>query len=143
VIFWSFQVLLIAGGVGINPLASIYFHIFDLIRQGKGHTNCQKVHLVFSARNSDELLFKSKFDEITKQEPDVFSVNYIQTREADSSDNRLNKDKLSSTLEANFPSSKDKIICYLCGPPQMIKDLNQDLQALGIPKGNIKYELWW
>ena len=98
--------------------------------------------MVFSARNSDELLFKSKFDEIANHEPDVFSVNYIRTREG-SSDRRLNKDKLSSTLEANFSTSKDKIICYLCGPPQMIQNLTPDLQALGIPKGNIKYELWW
>lgn len=132
------SVFLIAGGVGINPLASIYLHIFDLMNNG--HSECTKAHMLFSARTSDELLFKSKFDEIAKKKSDVFSVDYMRTRE--NNDERVTKKKLSSTLDEKF-SSKEKVFCYLCGPPQMVKDLTNDLESLGIPKCNIKYELWW
>jgi len=131
------SVFLIAGGVGINPLASIFFHIFDL--SNNDISECQKVHLLFSARNSDELLFKSKFDEVADKKPDVFSVDYMRTQE---NCDRVNKQKLSATLEEKF-SSIDKVFCYLCGPPQMIKDLKKDLISLGVPEGNVKYELWW
>ena len=105
-----------------------------------GHSECTKAHMLFSARTSDELLFKSKFDEIAKKKSDVFSVDYMRTRE--NNDERVTKKKLSSTLDENF-SSKEKVFCYLCGPPQMVKDLTNDLESLGIPKCNIKYELWW
>ena len=105
-----------------------------------GQSNCTKAHMLFSARTSDELLFKSKFDEIANKKPDVFSVDYMRTRE--NNDDRVTKKKLSSTLDEKF-SSKEKVFCYLCGPPQMVKDLTKDLEYLGIPKCNIKYELWW
>jgi len=133
------SILLIAGGVGINPLASIYFHSFDLMK--KGRSDCKKVHLLFSARNTEELLFKSKFDTIANEHPDMFSVEYNLTRE-DATGGRISKERISSTLAAKY-HSKEKVFCYLCGPPQMIKDLTADLASLGIPKSNIKYELWW
>jgi len=133
------SVFLIAGGVGINPLASIYLHSFDLMK--KGQSDCKKVHLLFSARNTDELLFKSKFDTIANEHPDMFSVEYNLTREGNSG-NRVTKERISSTLKEKF-QSQEKVFCYLCGPPKMITDLTQDLVSLGIPKHNIKFELWW
>ena len=97
--------------------------------------------MLFSARNTEELLFKSKFDTIANEHPDMFSVEYNLTREGNSG-NRVTKERISSTLKEKF-QSQEKVFFYLCGPPQMIKDLTQDLISLGIPKCNIKYELWW
>ena len=53
------NLLLIAGGVGINPLYSVVQHVSDLLDQidtdGKFAGKCA---LLFSAKHKDELLFQ-------------------------------------------------------------------------------------
>lgn len=55
------KLVLIAGGVGINPLFSILLHIVDLHEYQEGKGNGYKmgtVKLYYSAKNTSELLFK-------------------------------------------------------------------------------------
>ncbi|KFW88594.1 Oxidoreductase NAD-binding domain-containing protein 1, partial [Manacus vitellinus] len=55
------NLVLIAGGVGINPLFSILLHIADLHGYQEGKGNGHKlgtVKLYYSAKNTSELLFK-------------------------------------------------------------------------------------
>lgn len=61
------DLLLVAGGVGINPLYSIMLHAADLLEVvggdagggggGRSH-NVGAVHLCYSAKSNEELLFK-------------------------------------------------------------------------------------
>ena len=53
------HVMLIGGGVGINPLLSMMLHIRHRQMENK-HTCTPKVTLIYSAKTSDELLFKVK-----------------------------------------------------------------------------------
>ena len=53
----SSDLLLIAGGVGINPLFSIVRHVAD-ISSDLPNKYTGKTVLLFSAKNIDELLFK-------------------------------------------------------------------------------------
>ena len=48
------DLLLIAGGVGINPIYSIVRHVADISQ----YQDIGKIMLLFSAQNQDELLFK-------------------------------------------------------------------------------------
>lgn len=55
------DLVLIAGGVGINPLFSILLHVADLHRkQEKEGTGYQigMTNLLYSVKNTDELLFR-------------------------------------------------------------------------------------
>lgn len=55
------NLVLIAGGVGINPLFSILLHIADLHGYQEGKGNRHKLgtaKLYYSAKNTSELLFK-------------------------------------------------------------------------------------
>lgn len=56
------DLLLVAGGVGINPLYSILLHTRDLLHlnraSNKQDYNIGSVHLCYSAKNTKELLFK-------------------------------------------------------------------------------------
>lgn len=58
----SVDLLLVAGGVGINPLYSILLHTTDLLHlnqaSGGQNYNISSVHLCYSAKNTQELLFK-------------------------------------------------------------------------------------
>lgn len=61
----SVDLLLVAGGVGINPLYSIMLHTADLLRlnraSGGQDYNIGSAHLCYSAKNTEELLFKVCF----------------------------------------------------------------------------------
>lgn len=56
------DLLLVAGGVGINPLYSILLHTSDLLRLNQSsagrHFNIGSAHLCYSAKNTQELLFE-------------------------------------------------------------------------------------
>lgn len=53
------DLLLVAGGVGINPLYSILLHAADLLETGGGRgRNVGTVHLCYSAKSTEELLFR-------------------------------------------------------------------------------------
>lgn len=58
----SVDLLLVAGGVGINPLYSILLHTSDLLHinraSGGQDYNIGSAHLCYSAKNTQELLFK-------------------------------------------------------------------------------------
>uniref|UniRef100_A0A3Q2PI26 Oxidoreductase NAD-binding domain containing 1 n=1 Tax=Fundulus heteroclitus TaxID=8078 RepID=A0A3Q2PI26_FUNHE len=58
----SADLLLVAGGVGINPLYSILLHTSDLLRlsrsSGGRDYRVGSAHLCYSAKNTQELLFK-------------------------------------------------------------------------------------
>lgn len=62
----SLNLLLVAGGVGINPLYSILAHSSDLLHlnhaSGGRDYNIGSVHLCYSAKNTQELLFKVQRD---------------------------------------------------------------------------------
>lgn len=64
------NLVLIAGGVGINPLFSILLHIADLhgYQEGKGNRHeLGTVKLYYSAKNTSELLFKVNQNFFKKQ----------------------------------------------------------------------------
>lgn len=53
------DLLLIAGGVGVNPLYSIVRHVADICSDPQSQNQYTgKTTLLFSAKNTDELLFK-------------------------------------------------------------------------------------
>ena len=66
------DLLLIAGGIGINPLQSILCHVSDVLKgdnsgQLKGDKSVPgKVLLLYSAVTEDELIFKASIFDIDK-----------------------------------------------------------------------------
>ena len=57
----SYDLLLIAGGVGVNPLASMYFHannLFKLHHENNEEYCPGKVLLLYSARTYEDILYK-------------------------------------------------------------------------------------
>lgn len=75
----SVDLLLVAGGVGINPLYSILLHAVDLQHlnrsSGGRDYNVGTAHLCYSAKNSQELLFK-----VSSQSP-FLDIKYQESQE--------------------------------------------------------------
>ena len=105
----------------------------------KSKSNCGKVHLMFSAKSKEELLFKDAFEKIINNNSD-FTAEYFTTKEGQK--NRIDANRIESVIE-KFSADSQKPLFYICGPPQMIKDMNLHLLKLGVPKSNIFFELWW
>ena len=114
--------------------------VIKFIISEKGSAHCKNVHLAFSSRKEEELLFKQKIEDICNSKSDRFSADFLVTQQ--NKKFRLDKEKIENILSAKF-KSKENTICYLCGPPQMTKDMVMILQLLKVPKQNIKFELWW
>ncbi|CAH1789140.1 unnamed protein product [Owenia fusiformis] len=135
----STDLLLIAGGVGINPLYSIFLHCSE-----QAASTGARVNLLYSASTSDELVFKKNIDSICK-ECTNFNRQYFVTKEntqatKDLTNSRINKSTLANSLES---LDRNKVLCYICGPLSMLQDMERTLVELGVSEDRIMYEKWW
>jgi len=134
------SLLLIGGGVGINPLRSIWLQAAELSRN-KSAGKPNGVSLLYSAGSQDELLFREDFDkELAAVEG--FRSKYFLTRTTGGHlplTGRLKKEDLRDELS----KLQGRTLCYLCGPPDMVDSVRKILKELGVGKEDIKYELWW
>ena len=130
------RLLLIAGGVGINPLASIYF-------RASAEPEV-KAKLLFSASSTQELIFRHDLDAIARAKT-TFSTEYFVTKQASVSDDFVTLGRITEAdLERVLREEPlGKTLCYLCGPPAMIQSMAASLETLGVNKNHIFFELWW
>ncbi|XP_078394678.1 oxidoreductase NAD-binding domain-containing protein 1 isoform X1 [Cetorhinus maximus] len=141
------NLLLVAGGVGINPLYSILLHVVDLHRS-QGSKYCKykpgSVHLYYSAKNTDELLFKRNIINLAKEFSGKISCHFHVTQQSFEIPADIHPyvtaGRISERTLAHV--SKDNL-CYICGPPPMIETISQQLEKLGVPKERIIFEKWW
>ncbi|KAI5629772.1 oxidoreductase NAD-binding domain-containing protein 1 [Silurus asotus] len=139
------DLLLVAGGVGINPLHSILMHSVDLLRL-KNQNTPRQTHLCYSAKNSKELLFKNSIIGVCQEFPDKFTCDFRVTQQEFEIEPDLQCYTSSGKIsqEVLRPHVKPgRTLCYLCGPPPMIECVSRDLQCLGLSMDKILYEKWW
>ncbi|XP_067862093.1 oxidoreductase NAD-binding domain-containing protein 1 isoform X2 [Heptranchias perlo] len=141
------NLLLVAGGVGINPLYSILSHVADLHRL-QGSKQCKykpgSVQLYFSAKNTGELLFKRNIINLAKEFPGKISCHVHVTQQTSEIPGDIQPyvtaGRISERTLAHV--SKDSL-CYICGPRPMIESVSEQLEKLGVPKESIIFEKWW
>ncbi|XP_061669798.1 oxidoreductase NAD-binding domain-containing protein 1 [Syngnathoides biaculeatus] len=144
------DLLLVAGGVGINPLYSILSHAADLLPLGRasGGRGCNvgSVHLCYSAKTTEELLFKNPILRVCREFPDKLTCEFHVTQQSADiephlqpfvSRGRITQEELRTHVDPQ------RTLCYLCGPPPMIEAISKTLSALGLPQDRILFEKWW
>lgn len=113
------KILLIAGGIGITPLRSLFEEFSKSGRQ---------VELVYAANSEADFVLKNELDKLAGNNA---KVHYISAdREGRLTDELLKKE---------IPDITERSI-YLCGPPVMMKVVRGSLARLGVPRNNILYE---
>ncbi|KAF7221730.1 oxidoreductase NAD-binding domain-containing protein 1 [Nothobranchius furzeri] len=144
------DLLLVAGGVGINPLYSILSHTSDLLHlsQASGGRDYKigSAHLCYSAKNTEELLFKNSIIQSCQQLPDKFSCNFHITQQRAEVDQHLRpfvKSGRITPMELQAHVNPQRTLCYVCGPPPMTEAISKTLKDLGLPKDRILFEKWW
>ena len=137
------SLLLIGGGVGINPLRSIFQHSAELVTAAARPAPSQ-VSLLYSAATAEELIFRQQIEERCRLTPG-FQAEFFVTREMGEDGEvkcrRITKADIERTVRGR--QRTERLICYLCGPPDMVDQLRVWLLQLNVSEENIRYELWW
>ena len=124
---------LIAGGIGITPIASI-IRYFDQSGLQVPTT------LIYSASAPSELLFREEFESIAARNPN-FNPYFTMTR-AHSEPWDGHKGRIDATA-LRAAGVNANTLCYICGPPEMIQAMLSALKEIGVPEERLQFEQWW
>lgn len=121
--FMHSPLILIAGGIGVTPLLSMFRSI---------DKNKIPLQMFYSVSFEDDILFK---DELSSHTTFTVTKKHSSTWTGEST--RINLEFLKK-YNANFNSH-----FFICGPKSMITDITAQLEAFGVPKDKIHFEKWW
>lgn len=127
------QQLFIAGGVGITPLMGI-------LKSFAANSNPQQVGFIQCARSHEELIFSQELSALHKVHDFNHKVVLEQGDEGDYS-GYLDESVL-KTLIAQKMFEPKAVMVYLCGPIVFMRAVNKALQAVGVPRSQIQYEVF-
>lgn len=114
---------LIAGGIGITPLLSM-FRSADKMKT--------PMKVFYSVSSDEDILFKDELAPFA-----TFTVTKNPTPNWKGETTRLNLDFLQKHL-CDFNSH-----FFICGPRPLIDGMTKELLDSGVPKEKIHYEKWW
>ncbi|WP_294345739.1 FAD-binding oxidoreductase [uncultured Clostridium sp.] len=125
--------VLIGGGIGITPMLSMAYATVGTDR---------KVKLIYSLANSKNHSFEDEINELVKNNDNI-ELTTIFTRP-------LEEDKLGEDfdfkgrinaewMKENLPMDGE---FYFCGPIEFMRTLYKGLEAMGVEKDAINYELF-
>ncbi|TKC46421.1 hypothetical protein EI555_015607 [Monodon monoceros] len=144
----SRNLVLIAGGVGINPLLSILRHATDLHRErankGRGY-EIGTIRLFYSAKNTSELLFKKNILDLVNEFPEKIACSLHVTKQTTQISAELKPYITEGRItekEIRYHISRETLF-YICGPPPMTDFFSKELESSHVPKEHIYFEKWW
>jgi ferredoxin-NADP reductase len=124
--------LLIAGGSGIAPLASILAHRAVAAR-------CLPTRVLYSARTTQDIIFKERLDAWRRDDPAVaVSLTLTRSAPADWAGYRRRIDA-AMLREVAFEMS-DRPLAFVCGPTTMVEAAADALVRVGYPAERIRTE---
>jgi ferredoxin-NADP reductase len=124
------KIALLGGGIGVTPLISISQYATD---KGLG----SKIVMFYACRTPEDAVFKKEFEALTKRNPNL-KVTYVMSQP--SQDWAGLKGYITADLvKKQLPDFADYVF-YSCGPPPMVKAMQQLVEQLGLPKEQFKME---
>jgi len=124
------NVMLIGAGSGIAPLISVIRYI----NTNKLDINCK---LLFANKIEEEILWREELESIAKNNS-KFLYEFTLTREDwQGTKGRIDKEMILRSID-----NLEETDFYLCGPPEMVKNIQQILLDFGVVKDKIKREMY-
>lgn len=122
------DIVYIAGGLGLAPLRPLITYIFDESNRSK----VGKIQLLVAARSSKDFIYFDQYKEWRKIK------NTSVTMTIDNPEPGWNERVgFPHNLVGEMDIDINKTVAVLCGPPIMIKFVNQKLVEMGLPKDKI------
>lgn len=130
------EMVYIGGGAGMAPLRSHIFHLFKTLKTKR------KVTYFYGGRSKRELFYTEDFRKIEKEFPNFkYVIALSEPLPEDNWDGHvgfIHQVAFESYLK-NHPEPEE-IEYYLCGPPMMLKAVQDMLYNLGVPEENIAFD---
>ncbi|GFR67475.1 oxidoreductase NAD-binding domain-containing protein 1-like [Elysia marginata] len=139
------DLLLVAGGVGVNPLYSMLQHfVYSL---GKEEGSCLKdrsAYMLYSAKDEDELIFKDELMSIADTVRN-FNLSLYSSREKPTPSSLVSYGHIESSDVHRALSKLDitQTDVFLCGPLPFIEDMKAHCESVGVPENKMHFEQWW
>jgi ferredoxin-NADP reductase len=128
----SNEVVYLAGGSGITPMMS-------MIREVTDRGLDRKMHLFFGSRNPEDIIYREELERLADQHGNLKVDFVISEPEAGYQgltgfvDGKLLQDRLGDLTKKTF---------FLCGPEAMYKFCQNELEALGLRRKQIRVEVF-
>lgn len=125
------KVALLSGGIGITPMISICRYCTDL------HLDADIV-LIYSNKTENDLAFREELDEMMHNNNNNLKVVYTLTR-ASESWTGCRERICENMVIREIPDYRERHF-LICGPPEMVRSMEEMLTAMKIPKDMVKKE---
>ncbi|GAV27088.1 hypothetical protein PMKS-000549 [Pichia membranifaciens] len=125
------NIVMIAGGSGITPMLAV---LGSIITSPEDKTS---VKLLFANETENDILLREELDEYVKEYPGFdlkYILNYPPATWNDGYKGMITEEILKKELPN--PNANTKI--FICGPMGMKKQMLEDLEKLGWPKGTLQ-----
>ena len=126
------SLMLIAGGIGINPIMSILSYI-DQAEPEVAAT------LFYSVRTPSELLFGNELRQMAKRRENIRAYFTVTRPFGEPWPDRVGRIDASVLKHSELDLNASY---YLCGPPSMVKTLRTALINLGVDRARLHHEPW-
>tara|TARA_R110001592_G_scaffold21565_2_gene86711 strand:- start:208 stop:1269 length:1062 start_codon:yes stop_codon:yes gene_type:complete len=125
-----------AAGSGITPIISMIKEILS--------TSNSKFTLFYGNKTDASTIFKKELDQLAIENSDRFKLYYIYSKQVSPNklfEGRITKEKFEAFLREDVALLKADGF-YLCGPEQMINEVSERLNYLGVDKNKVHFELF-
>ena len=135
---YSKSAIFLSGGIGVTPFRS-------MIKYATDKQLPLRIIMFDSNRNQENILFKKEFDECSNINKNL-KIIYTITDEAQNQSGTNNwqgeKGRIDKAMLARYfgDSEQNSSVFYICGPPAMIKAMQELLQDLEISSDQIMVE---
>lgn len=125
------HVIAVAGGSGITPFLSLAKAIVD------GDEDFQMT-LLYGSRTVENILFRDEFDALTAQTDKLKVVHVLSHEEREGYEHGF----VTAELIQKYAPVDEPYSVFLCGPQQMYRLVDGELEKLGLARKYIRHELF-
>jgi len=130
------EMLYIGGGAGMAPLRS---HIFELL---KGRKSTRKISYWYGGRSMQEVFYRQEFERLAQEFPN-FSF-HLALSDPQPEDNWQGATGfIHNVVFENYlkeHEAPEDVQYYMCGPPMMVRAVEEMLDGLGVEESSIFYD---
>ncbi len=126
------EIVMVAGGIGVTPMLS-------MLRYMKDAEDSRPVTLIWSNRAEEYLFCRRELDEMQEKLTHFTWIPTFTRRQA-SFGHFARVDR--SLLERLLADTARSAAVYVCGPPEMVREVCAAVRQLGFAAGSIKQEVF-
>ncbi len=127
------QVFFFVAGSGITP-------VFSLIKTILAAHQHLSIVLIYSNRSAGDTIFYRQLIHLAEHSKGRLIIDFLFSSSNNILKSRLNNSLLTAMLAEREQTSRDTMLCYICGPVDYMDTVSITLLTEGVPKQNIRTE---